>query len=79
MIRSQRSNSRCFGTLFLYSGEIISKIKEAGFVIALEKEMQLTPEMVEEFYSQHKDKDWFPEFQGHMTRSLSLHSSILIH
>ncbi|XP_065844765.1 thioredoxin domain-containing protein 6-like [Oscarella lobularis] len=50
-----------------HRGEIISKIKEAGFVIALEKEMQLTPEMVEEFYSQHKDKDWFPEFQGHMT------------
>lgn len=46
--------------------EILAKVQEAGFTIALEKEIVLSEEQVADFYSQHKDKDWFGEFTEHM-------------
>ena len=41
-------------------------MKEAGFTIALEKEIQLTDEQIAEFYGHHTDKDWFGDFTDHM-------------
>ncbi|XP_067686631.1 thioredoxin domain-containing protein 6-like isoform X2 [Haliotis asinina] len=47
--------------------EIIEKIKEAGFKIALHKEMTLTEEQAKEFYKEHTDKPYFDELIARMT------------
>ncbi|XP_062504205.1 thioredoxin domain-containing protein 3 homolog isoform X2 [Corticium candelabrum] len=49
-----------------HKDEILAKVKEAGFTIALEKEIQLTDEQIAEFYGHHTDKDWFGDFTDHM-------------
>ena len=41
-------------SLLLPTDEILEKIKEAGFSIAMVKEIQLSKEQAEEFYSEHK-------------------------
>ncbi|KAL3853950.1 hypothetical protein ACJMK2_013244 [Sinanodonta woodiana] len=46
--------------------EIIEKIHEAGFRIAARKETKLTREMAEEFYADHKDKEYFNNLVEHM-------------
>nr|XP_033801216.1 thioredoxin domain-containing protein 6 [Geotrypetes seraphini] len=40
--------------------EVLQKIREAGFTVAMQKEVMLTEEQVQEFYSEHKDKDYYP-------------------
>lgn len=40
-------------------GEIISRIEEAGFAILNIKSVQLRKEGAEEFYAEHKSKDFF--------------------
>ncbi len=52
----------------VFTDEIMDKIKEAGFHIAARKETELTKEMAEEFYKEHKDKDYFSDLTEHMTR-----------
>ena len=52
----------------MFSDEILSKIKEAGFEVAMTKEMHLSREQAEEFYSEHKDKDFFESLMTHMSR-----------
>lgn len=47
---------------------IIEKIREAGFEIAYEKELELTKEQAEEFYKEHKDKDFYDSLTTHMSR-----------
>ncbi|XP_053385451.1 thioredoxin domain-containing protein 6-like isoform X19 [Mercenaria mercenaria] len=47
--------------------EIISKIHEAGFRIAARKETTLSKEIAEEFYADHKDKEYYNELVEHMT------------
>lgn len=47
---------------------IIQSIEEAGFLIAMQKEVQLTREQVEEFYTEHKEKDYFENLVSSMTR-----------
>ncbi len=42
------------------TGEIISRIEEAGFAILIVKSVQLRKEGAEFFYAEHKDKDFFP-------------------
>jgi nucleoside diphosphate kinase len=50
------------------SDSIISKIKEAGFIIAMSKEMQLTREQAEDFYAEHKDQEFFETLVNNMIR-----------
>ena len=50
------------------SESILAKIEEAGFTIAMSKEMVLTKEQAEDFYAEHKDKDFFDTLVENMTR-----------
>ena len=47
---------------------ILKHIEESGFLIAMQKEVQLTREQAEEFYIDHKDKDYFENLISTMTR-----------
>lgn len=55
--------------LFVTTDEILEKIKEAGFTVAMQKEMQLTKEQAEEFYSEHREEAYFEELTTRMSRS----------
>lgn len=48
--------------------EIMQKIHEAGFTIALQKEVQLTREQAEGFYKEHAGQPYFEELVDRMTR-----------
>ena len=63
-----QSSIFCTPLSFVFSDEILSKIKEAGFEVAMTKEMHLSREQAEEFYSEHKDKDFFESLMTHMSR-----------
>ena len=57
--------------MFLYIyflDEIMSKIREAGFHIAARKETELTKDIAEQFYGEHKDKEYFNDLTEHMAR-----------
>ncbi|KAK6181619.1 hypothetical protein SNE40_009441 [Patella caerulea] len=45
---------------------IIDKIHEAGFRIAAQKETTITKDIAEEFYAEHKDKEYFNDLVQHM-------------
>uniref|UniRef100_A0A672JKV0 Nucleoside diphosphate kinase B n=1 Tax=Salarias fasciatus TaxID=181472 RepID=A0A672JKV0_SALFA len=47
--------------------EILAQISEAGFTIALQRDVILTKEQVKQFYSQHVDEDYFPALLQTMT------------
>ncbi|ELT87722.1 hypothetical protein CAPTEDRAFT_96991 [Capitella teleta] len=47
--------------------EIMAKVKEAGFQIAMQKEMQLTKEQAEAFYSEHKGESYFDTLTTRMS------------
>lgn len=53
---------------YIISEEIIDKIHEAGFRIAARKETTITKEIAEEFYAEHKDKEYYDDLVNHMTR-----------
>ncbi|XP_074646770.1 thioredoxin domain-containing protein 6-like isoform X2 [Tubulanus polymorphus] len=46
---------------------IMEKIQEAGFEVAIQKEIQLTQEQAEEFYKEHKEQPYFEELVARMT------------
>ena len=46
----------------------MEKIHEAGFRIAARKETTLSREIAEEFYGEHKDKEYFNDLMEHMIR-----------
>ena len=46
---------------------ILKAIEEAGFLIAMQKEVQLTREQAVEFYEQHKEEDYFENLITNMT------------
>ena len=48
--------------------EIMDKITEAGFQVAMQKEMQLSKEQAEEFYKEHRDLPYFDELTERMSR-----------
>ncbi|XP_050407605.1 thioredoxin domain-containing protein 6 isoform X5 [Patella vulgata] len=45
---------------------IVDKIHEAGFRIAAQKETTITKDIAEEFYAEHKDKEYFNDLVQHM-------------
>lgn len=47
-------------------GQIIARAEEAGFGILLAKMVQLRPEGADEFYAEHKEKDFFPKLKQYM-------------
>lgn len=55
-------------SVVLFTDEIIQKIHEAGFRIAARKETVLSREIAEEFYADHKDKEFYNDLVEHMTR-----------
>ena len=52
----------------LPSDSILAKIEEAGFTIAMSKEINLSREQAESFYAEHKDSDFFETLVTNMTR-----------
>ena len=56
--------------------QILDKIKEAGFNVSLTKETCLTKEIAEQFYSEHKDKEFFGDLTDFMSRSVKLLVSV---
>ena len=55
-------------TIFISLASILRQVEEAGFTIAMSKEMQLSREQAEEFYEDHKGKDYFDSLINNMTR-----------
>ena len=51
-----------------FTDEILQKIQEAGFEIALSKEIQLSRDQAESFYQEHKEQPYFEELITKMTR-----------
>ncbi len=51
------------------TGKIISKIEEAGFTIVGMKKIQLTRQQAEGFYYVHKERPFFNDLCGFMSRS----------
>ncbi|RXM99781.1 Thioredoxin domain-containing protein 3-like [Acipenser ruthenus] len=47
--------------------EILQKIRESGFTIAMQKEIMLTEEQAKGFYREHVGQDYFPVLIKHMT------------
>ncbi|XP_043549023.1 thioredoxin domain-containing protein 6 isoform X3 [Chiloscyllium plagiosum] len=47
--------------------DILQKIAEAGFMIALQKKVVLTEKQVYEFYSEHTQEEYFPALLQNMT------------
>ncbi|XP_066305247.1 thioredoxin domain-containing protein 3 homolog isoform X4 [Branchiostoma lanceolatum] len=50
-----------------HKDEILAKIQEAGFTVALQKEMQLTKDQAAEFYKEHEGQDYFEQLIESMT------------
>ncbi|XP_052079990.1 thioredoxin domain-containing protein 6-like isoform X34 [Mytilus californianus] len=51
----------------LHKEDIIAKIRESGFKVAMQKEMQLTKEMAEEFYKEHEGQEYFDQLVTNMS------------
>lgn len=50
------------------TASILAKIQEAGFQIAMQKQLTLTKEQAAEFYKEHTGKDYFDSLCTHMSR-----------
>lgn len=48
--------------------EILARIHEAGFTVAMQKEVELAEEQVRQFYGQHQDEENFQALLTNMTR-----------
>ena len=54
----------------LFPEVIMNKIRSSGFHIAAQKETVLTKELAEQFYLEHKDKEFFGELTDFMTSGI---------
>ncbi|XP_063284788.1 thioredoxin domain-containing protein 6 [Pelobates fuscus] len=52
--------------------EVLQSIRDAGFSIALQKEVMLNEQQVEEFYKEHVGKDYYPALLKQMTSGPTL-------
>ena len=50
-----------------HGASILAKIQEAGFQIAMQKQLTLTKEQAAEFYKEHTGKDYFDSLCTHMS------------
>lgn len=48
-------------------GDIVQRFEKKGFKLAAAKLMQISPELAEEHYGEHKDKPFFGELTGFIT------------
>ena len=48
--------------------EMLEKVQEAGFEIAMQKELTLTKEQAAEFYKEHEGKDYFESLCNTMSK-----------
>lgn len=62
--------------LIFISDTIMNQIKEAGFSISQVKETKLTREMAEEFYKDHKGKDFFNNLVDYMSQWVDMFFNI---
>ncbi|XP_071977329.1 thioredoxin domain-containing protein 6 [Engystomops pustulosus] len=46
--------------------EVLQSIRDAGFSIAMQKEIMLTEQQIREFYKEHVDQEYFPALQQQM-------------
>ena len=51
----------------MLSDEILEKIKEAGFTVAMQKVVELTPEQAGEFYKEHEGQPYYDELIERMS------------
>ena len=71
-----RKNQRLQRTLALIrpnalrkrKNSILKSIEESGFLIAMQKEVQLTREQAQHFYEEHKNEPYFESLITNMTR-----------
>ncbi|KAM4626140.1 thioredoxin domain-containing protein 6 [Discoglossus pictus] len=47
--------------------EVLESIRDSGFSIAMQKEIMLNEQKVEEFYKEHRDEDYYPALVQQMT------------
>ncbi|CAC5426174.1 NME8 [Mytilus coruscus] len=50
-----------------YKDIILAKIRDSGFKVAMQKEIQMSTEMVEEFYKGHKGQDYYDHLIENMS------------
>ena len=62
--------------IFLLIDAIIAKIHEAGFEVAMQKELTLTKEQAIQFYKEHEGKDFFDSLTTHMSRFVYRNDSV---
>ena len=71
-----QSNKKAYRTLALirpsafaqHYDDIVKRIKESGFTIAMTKTVEFDRQQAEDFYSEHKEKPFFEDLVKEMTR-----------
>ncbi len=54
------------------AGEIIRRFEEAGFQILAAKSLVVDIELARKHYAEHTDKDFYPELEAFISRSMSM-------
>ena len=60
----------CLSFCFFILDQILEKIRASGFKVAMQKEIHLTKEQAEDFYSEHQGQDYFDGLTTRMSRSV---------
>uniref|UniRef100_A0A8B9PN55 NME/NM23 family member 8 n=1 Tax=Apteryx owenii TaxID=8824 RepID=A0A8B9PN55_APTOW len=71
--RSVKINEWQFSIVSIFETDsILQRIMDAGFKIAMQKEIVLLEEQARQFYKEHENEDYFPVFLEQMTRGPSV-------